>query len=62
MNVILQGDNTPFGVLEVDSQSEGEFAENDIVFLQGVANILGMAIERQRMESNLRMAVGARSY
>src|SRR6516165_9303893 len=57
MNVILQGDNTPFGVLEVDSQSEGEFAENDIVFLQGVANILGMAIERQRMEGNLRMAL-----
>ena len=57
MNVILQGDNTPFGVLEVDSQSEGEFAENDIVFLQGVANILGMAIERQRIEVNLRMTL-----
>jgi len=50
MNVILQGDNSPFGVLEVDSRSEGEFSESDIVFLQGAANILGMAIERQRME------------
>jgi two-component sensor histidine kinase len=57
MNVILQGDGTPYGVLEVDSRSEGEFAQNDIVFLQGVANILGMAIERQRMESNLRQAL-----
>jgi two-component sensor histidine kinase len=57
MNVILQGDGTPYGVLEVDSRSEGEFAENDIVFLQGVANILGMAIERQRMEGNLRQAL-----
>jgi GAF domain-containing protein len=57
MNVILQGDGTPYGVLEVDSQSEGEFAQNDIVFLQGVANILGMAIERQRMEGNLRQAL-----
>src|ERR1700712_4514292 len=27
MNVILQGEGTPFGVLEVDSRSEGEFAE-----------------------------------
>jgi putative methionine-R-sulfoxide reductase with GAF domain len=27
MNVILQGDGSPFGVLEVDSQSEGEFSE-----------------------------------
>jgi two-component sensor histidine kinase len=57
MNVILQGDGTPYGVLEVDSRSEGEFAKSDIVFLQGVANILGMAIERQRIEGNLRQAL-----
>ena len=57
MNVILQGDGTPYGVLEVDSRLEGEFAQSDIVFLQGVANILGMAIERQRMEGNLRQAL-----
>jgi len=57
MNVILEGDGSPFGVLEVDSRSEGEFRQSDIVFLQGVANILGMAIERQRMEANLRDAL-----
>jgi two-component sensor histidine kinase len=57
MNVILQGDGKPYGVLEVDSRSEGEFAQSDIAFLQGVANILGMAIERQRMEGNLRQAL-----
>jgi two-component sensor histidine kinase len=57
MNVILEGDGSPFGVLEVDSRSEGEFRQSDIVFLQGVANILGMAIERQRMEVNLRKAL-----
>jgi GAF domain-containing protein len=33
MNVILQGDGAPYGILEVDSRSEGEFAEHDIVFL-----------------------------
>lgn len=57
MNVILQGDGSPYGVLEVDSRSEGEFSINDISFLQGAANILGMAIERQRIETNLRAAV-----
>jgi two-component sensor histidine kinase len=57
INVILQGDGAPFGVLEVDSRSEGEFAENDIAFLQGAANILGMAIERQRYERSLREAL-----
>jgi two-component sensor histidine kinase len=58
MNVILQGDGSPYGVLEVDSRSEGEFSINDISFLQGAANILGMAIERQRIEANLRGALG----
>src|SRR5512141_526486 len=57
MNVILQGDGSPFGVLEVDSQSEGEFSEHDIAFLQGAANILGMAIEQQRHERALKAAL-----
>jgi two-component sensor histidine kinase len=57
INVILQGDGAPFGILEVDSRSEGEFSENDIAFLQGAANILGMAIERQRYERSLREAL-----
>jgi two-component sensor histidine kinase len=57
MNVILQGDGSPYGVLEVDSRSEGEFSEHDIAFLQGAANILGMAIERQRSERHLKAAL-----
>jgi two-component sensor histidine kinase len=57
MNVILQGDGAPFGVLEVDSRSEGDFAESDIPFLQGAANILGMAIERERNQQLLKSAV-----
>jgi two-component sensor histidine kinase len=57
MNVILQGDGSPFGVLEVDSRSEGEFSEHDLTFLQGAANVLGMAIERQRYERSLKMAL-----
>ena len=57
MNVILQGDGSPYGVLEVDSRFEGEFSDRDISFLQGAANLLGMAIERQRIEHNLRAAV-----
>lgn len=60
MNVILQGDGKPFGVLEVDSRSEGEFGEHDIAFLQGAANLLGMAIERQRIEASLRTAIDRR--
>jgi two-component sensor histidine kinase len=57
MNVILQGDGAPFGVLEVDSTSEGEFGEHDITFLQGAANILGMAIEQQQYQRKLQAAL-----
>jgi len=57
INVILQGDGAPYGVLEVDSRSAGEFSERDIAFLQGAANILGMAIERQRQEEALKVAL-----
>ncbi len=57
MNVILQGDGRPFGVLEVDSRSEDEFVEHDLAFLQGAANILGMAIERERHGRNLEAAL-----
>ncbi len=57
MNVILQGDGSPFGVLEVDSRSEGEFGEHDVAFLQGAANILGMAIEQQQYQRKLEAAL-----
>jgi two-component sensor histidine kinase len=57
MNVILQGDRKSFGVLEVDSRSDDEFVAQDIAFLQGAANILGMAIERERYERSLKAAL-----
>jgi len=57
MNVILKGDGRPFGVLEVDSRSDDSFVEQDLAFLQGAANILGMAIERDRHERSLRAAL-----
>ncbi len=62
MNVILQGDGEPYGVLEVDSRSEDAFEENDLAFLQGAANILGMAIERERRERSLKAAVERQQF
>lgn len=53
MNVILQGEGRPYGVLEVDSKSSRDFEEQDLAFLQGAANILGMAIERDRSQRSL---------
>ena len=62
MNVILQGDGRPFGVLEVDSRSDDDFVEHDLAFLQGAANILGMAIERERHERNLQAALERQQF
>jgi two-component sensor histidine kinase len=57
MNVILQGDGAPFGVLEADSRTAADFTTRDLAFLQAVANLLGMAIDRARIEEQLRAAV-----
>ena len=62
MNVILQGDGRPYGVLEVDSGSEDKFIEQDLAFLQGAANILGMAIERRRRERDLEAAAARQQF
>ena len=62
MNVILQGDGKPFGVLEVDSKSDKEFSEHDLAFLQGAANLLGMAIERERHERQLKDALARQQF
>lgn len=54
INVILLGDGRPYGVLEVDSEVQGTFTENDIDFLQAVANLLGLAFKRRYAEAALR--------
>jgi signal transduction histidine kinase/CheY-like chemotaxis protein len=54
LNVILLGDGHPYGVLEVDSELPGSFTEHDIDFLQAIANLLGLALERQRAANTLR--------
>ncbi len=55
VNVILLGDGHPYGVLEVDSDVAGSFTEHDIDFLQAVANLLSLALERRRAETALRL-------
>jgi two-component sensor histidine kinase len=55
VNVLIQGeDGKRFGVLEVDSPDPGRFTEADSTFLQGFANLLGVAIERQSAEEALK--------
>ena len=59
INVLIQGEDRRFGVLEVDSPTEGRFTEADLAFMQTFANLLGVAIERQQVEEALRASQAA---
>lgn len=54
INVLIQGDGGRYGVLEVDSPTPGRFTAADLAFMQGFANLLGLALERQQVEEALR--------
>ena len=49
VNVIIRSKRHIFGVLEADSRAPREFADDDIKFLQGYANILSLAIDQARL-------------
>ena len=57
VNVIIANRDGDYGVLEVDETREGAFDEADTAFMQGFANLLGVAIERQRSEARLKAAL-----
>lgn len=46
VNVIIIGEQRPFGVLEVDATEHRCFGEDETVFLQNFANLLAAGIER----------------
>jgi GAF domain-containing protein len=55
INVMLLVAGKSYGVLEVDSPGEGRFTEADLAFMQGFANLLGVALNRQQFEADLRI-------
>src|SRR5215217_3588524 len=50
MTVVIPGREEPFGVLGAHSRSRRTFSEDDVNFLQAVANVLATAIERHETE------------
>ncbi len=57
INVVVEASGEKYGVLEVDSSDEGRFETADIAFMQGFANLIGVAIERQGAEARLAAAI-----
>lgn len=53
MSVIIRGDKNPFGVLAVYTTKLKKFTNDDVYFLQSIANILSMAIQRRNTEEHL---------
>ena len=54
INVIIAGDDGPFGVLEVDAAEQRDFSDDDIAFLSTYANLLAAAVERTRSHRSLK--------
>jgi PAS domain S-box-containing protein len=50
MSVVIGGRKEPFGVLGVYTNNHRVFTKDDINFLQSVANVLALAVERKRAE------------
>lgn len=53
MSVIIQGSGQPWGILGVHTKEHREFSENDVNFIQSAANVLALAIDRERNEEEL---------
>jgi two-component sensor histidine kinase len=53
VNVLIRGEDRPFGVLEVDSRQLRSFAQDDIDFLQNYANLLASAIDRVKAQAEV---------
>lgn len=56
VNVVIIGESAPFGVLEVDAREPHDFTEDEVAFLTMYANLLAAAIERIRIQDELRRA------
>ena len=56
MSTCIQAGDRPLGVVSVFHRNQCDYTADDVNFLQSVANVLTAAIERQRVENDLRRA------
>ena len=48
--VLIKGNEEPYGVLAAGSSQQYGFSQEDVNFMQAIANVLANAIERRRTE------------
>jgi signal transduction histidine kinase len=51
LSVVIHGPDRPLGVLAVHTLTRRRFSSDDVHFVQAVANVLGMAIQRNQAEA-----------
>ena len=56
ISVVIQGMETPFGILGAYASKHRSFSQDNIYFLQATANLLATAIERKSAEEKLRQS------
>ncbi len=56
MSTVIRGHEGAYGVLGAHTIRKRKFSQDDVNFLQAVANVLATAIERQRTEDELRQS------
>lgn len=54
ISVIIPRKDRPFGVLGAYTSQRRDFTEDDVVFLQAVANVISMAVERKHAEDEIK--------
>lgn len=57
MSVIVNGPTRPWGVLGVHSKTSRNFTGDEARFLEAVANLMALAIERERVQDALRQRI-----
>ncbi|WP_454597424.1 sensor histidine kinase [Qipengyuania sp. SM2507] len=61
VNVIIEGEEGPFGVLEVDATDKRDFDEHETSFLKNYANLLASAVDRHRAHKKLKKALSGQT-
>lgn len=51
--IVISGSERPFGVIELSDARVGCFSEDDIAFVQAIANLLATAVGRKRTETRI---------
>ena len=57
IDVLIKGGHQPYGVLEIDSDTQQDYDQQDVIFLTGFANVLAEAVATSSRTALLRTTI-----